>query len=76
MGGQSFFISETDREGRTAKDRYLQGVLEKASESWTAEGGIEKQWQSVHTAIVLTAAEVLGPQGITSLIGLPSHLEA
>ena len=54
-----FADNETDSEGRTTKDWYLQGVLEQASESWTAEGQIEKQWQSVRTAIVSTSAEVL-----------------
>jgi len=50
---------ETDSEGKTAKYQYPQGVLEQASESWTVEGGIEKQWQSVRTAIVSIAVEVL-----------------
>ena len=57
---EKFIDDRTDSEGRTVKDRYLQGVLERVSESSAAEGGIEEHWQAVRTAIVSTAAEVLG----------------
>jgi len=44
-------------------------VLEQATKSWTAEDGIEKQWQSVSIAIVSTAAnfKVL-PCSLTGLL--------
>jgi len=52
--------SETDCEGRTPKKRYLQGVLEKASDSWMEKSGAAEQWQSICGVIVSTAAGVLG----------------
>ena len=50
-------------EDGTVREEYVRKVMERANKTWCDEDGVDEKWETVRSALVTTAEEVLGPAG-------------